>query len=201
MLQWQVVSRRAVEDLMRILTLTILFFAVVAFAGCASVQVSQDYDIHANMSPYGTWQWRDPVQVATGDIRIDNPLLDKRIHRAVDRHLVHRNIRPAQGAPDLHLSYHLAIEQKIQSDSHYSTVGVGGYYHPWYGGIGTETRIRQYDECRLTIDIYSADTGALVWRGVGVFRGRTHDSPEEAAEATGKIVDKILFQFPPGYHQ
>ena len=183
---------------MRISTVTVLFLAVVAFSGCATVQVSQDYDPHADMSRYGTWQWRDPVQAATGDIRIDNPLLDKRIRHAVEAHLASRNINPSQGHPDLYLSYDLTIEQKILSESNYSTVGVGSYYHPWYGGIGTETRIRQYDESRLTIDITSADTGALIWRGVGVFRMRTYETPEDAGEATQKLVNKILYQFPPG---
>lgn len=177
--------------------LILLLFAVLTVAGCAAVQVSQDYDTRADMSRLVTWQWRDPVQAATGDIRIDSPLLDKRIRRAVDNHLTRRTFSPAQGKPDFYLSYHLTIEQKIQSDTYYSTVGVGSYYHPWYGGTGTETRILVYDESRLTIDIYSADKGGLVWRGVGVFRRRTHKTPEDAAEATQKIVDKILFQFPP----
>ena len=195
------VSPDTMEDLVRALTLINLLFAVLTMAGCATVQVSQDYDPHADMSRYGTWQWRDPVQGSTGDIRIDNPLLDKRIRHAVDNHLANRNIDPAQGRPDLYLSYHLTIEQKIQSDSYYSTVGVGSFYHPWYGGIDTETRIRQYDEGHLTIDIHSADTGELMWRGVGVFRLKTHKTPEDAAEATQKIVDKILLQFPPGGQQ
>ena len=179
-------------------TTTVLFISVLAVAGCATVQVSQDYDPHADMLRYGTWQWQDPVQGATGDIRIDNPLLDKRIRHAVEAHLASRNINPSQGHPDLYLSYDLTIEQKILSESNYSTVGVGSYYHPWYGGIGTETRIRQYDESRLTIDITSADTGALIWRGVGVFRMRTYETPEDAGEATQKLVNKILYQFPPG---
>ncbi len=187
---------------MRNLRSCILFIlAVLVFTGCAIVQVSQDYDPQADIPRYGTWQWRDPVQGATGDIRIDNPLLDRRIRHAVENHLTGRNMVQAQVRPDLFLSYHLTIEQNIQSDSYYSTVGVGSFYHPWYGGIGTETRIRQYDQGRLTIDIHSADTGALIWRGVGVFRARTHDTPEAAAEATHSIVDKILFQFPPGARQ
>ena len=197
----RVVSACPAEDMMRFFRSTILFFVVLAISGCATVQVSQDYDPHADILRYGTWQWRDPVQGATGEIRIDNPLLDKRIRQAVGNHLTSRHISLAEGQPDLYLSYHLAIEQKIQSDSYYSTMGVGSYYHPWYGGIGTETRIRQYDESRLTIDIYSAVSGALMWRGVGVFWLRTHKTPEEAADATRKLVDKILFQFPPGDKQ
>ncbi|MEE4113150.1 MAG: DUF4136 domain-containing protein, partial [Desulfobacteraceae bacterium] len=182
----------AVERKMRSLRSCTLFVAVLAFIGCTLVQVSQDYDPHARLPRRGTWQWRDPVQGATGDIRIDNPLLDGRIRHAVESHLRGRNIAETHVRPDLFLSYHLTIQQKIQSDSYSSTAGVGGFYHPWYGGIGTETRIHQYDQGRLTIDIHSVDTGALVWRGVGVFRFRTHDTPAEAAAWTRKMVDEIL---------
>jgi hypothetical protein len=185
------------EDFMRPLTLNTLLVVVLAMGGCTTVQVSQDYDPHADMSRYGTWQWRDPVQATTGDTRVDNPLLDKRIRHAVENHLASRNLDHSSGKPDLYLTYHLTIEQKIQSDTYYSTMGVGSFYHPWYGGVGTETRIRQFDESRLTIDILSADTGDLLWRGVGTYRLRTYKTPEEAAAATQKTIDKILFQFPP----
>lgn len=182
---------------MKSLTHNILMLAVMAISGCASVQVSQDYDPHADLSRYGTWQWQDPIQASTGDIRLDNPLQDKRIRRAVENHLASRNINPAQGHPDLYLTYHLAIEQKIQSDTYYSTMGVGSYYYPWYGGVDIETRVRQYDESRLTIDIFAADTGGLLWRGVGTYRPRAYKTPQEATEAIRKTVDKILLQFPP----
>ena len=183
---------------MRPLTLKILLLVVLAVAGCTSVKVSQDYDPNAELSRYGTWQWRDTVQASTGDIRVDNPLLNKRIRRAVENHLAGRIISLAEKQTDLYLTYHLAIEQKIQSYAYSSTVGVGSYYHPWYGGIGTETHIRQYDESRLTIDIHAADTGDLLWRGVGTYRFKTHETPEVAAEDVQKTVDKILWQFPPG---
>ncbi len=182
---------------MRSFTQKILLVAVMTLAGCTTVQVSQDYDPQANLPRYGTWQWRDPVQASTGDIRADNPLLDKRIRHAIENHLAHRNISLVQGQPDLFLTYHLAIEQKIQSDTYYSTMGVGSYYHPWYGGMGSETRIHQYDESRLTIDIHAADTGDLLWRGVGTYRLKTYKTPQEAAAAAQKTVDKILLQFPP----
>ena len=171
----EVCLTRVAEDNMRFWRSFVLCLAVLASGGCATVQVSQDYDPRAIVSGTGTWQWRDPVQGATGDIRIDNPLLDRRVRHAVERHLTGRNLVRTAARPDLVLSYHLIIEQKIVSDSYYSTVGLGSFYDPWYGGIVTETRIRQYDQCRLTIDIHSADSGALTWRGVGVFRLTTHE--------------------------
>lgn len=183
---------------MRPITVTVLLLTVVLVAGCSGVQVSQDYDPRADLSHYGTWQWKDPVQPPTGDVRVDNPLLDRRIRQAVENHLAARSSSPGGGQPGLHLVYHLAVERKIQSDTYYSSVGVGSYYHPWYGGMGTETRIRQVDESRLTIDIHEADTGALLWRGVGVYLLKTYKTPEAASSAIQKIVDRILEQFPPG---
>lgn len=182
---------------MRLLTITMVLFAVMAVAGCSSVQVSQDYDPHADFSPYGTWQWKESVQVPTGDIRVDNPLLDRRIRRAVENHLRGRHVSPARERPDLYLAYHLAVERKLRSDSYYSSVGVGRYYDPWYGGFGADTRIYQYDECRLTIDIHAGETDELLWRGVGVYRLKTYKTPEAADLAIQKTVDRILLQFPP----
>jgi hypothetical protein len=182
---------------MRLFTLFIPLVLMFSLVGCSSVRVSQDYDPLADLSHYGTWQWRASVQPSTGDIRVDNPLLDRRIRAAVERHLAARNVQKTDDRPEIYLSYHLAIEPRIRSDTVHTTVGVGSYYHPWYGGIGTETHIRQYDEKRLTIDIHSVDSGDLVWRGVGIYRLRTYKTPQDAAVAVQSTVDKILVQFPP----
>lgn len=175
----------------------VLMVAVLAAIGCSTVQVSQDFDPQANLARADTWQWGDPDHQPTGDIRADNPLLNKRIRRAIENHLAGRPIRFAPGEADLQLTYQLTIEQKIIGDTTYSTVGFGGYGYPWYGGLGTETLIRQYDESRLTIDLQAADTGELLWRGVGTYRWATYDTPEMAADAMQEVVDKILEQFPP----
>lgn len=185
------------EDVMQVLATTALFMAVTALVGCSGITVSQDYDPHADLSRYGSWQWRQPVQPQTGDVRADNPLQNNRIRKAVKTHLLNRQFDQTSGRPDFYLSYHLAIEPRIRADTVHTTVGVGRYHYPWYGGIGTETRIRQYDQSRLTIDIYSAGSGDLVWRGVGVYRLRTYKTPQEAVAATQQTVDKILSQFPP----
>lgn len=172
--------------------------ALFILAGCSTVQVSEDYDPAALRMPHDTWQWRDAVQPAVGDVRIDNPLLDKRIRRAVENNLVARGLRRTPSHPDIYLAYHLAIDPKIEGDTVYSSVGAGRYAYPWWhGGFGTEARVRQYDECRLTIDILAAGSGALIWRGVGTYRLRHPSDPQTAAEEMQQTVDKILGQFPP----
>jgi hypothetical protein len=186
------------EDVMQVLATTALFMALAALVGCSGITVSQDYDPHADLSRYGSWQWRQPVQPETGDVRADNPLQDKRIRKAVQAHLLKRQFAQTTGRPDFYLTYHLAIEPRIRTDTIHTTVWAGRYHYPWYGGIGTETRIRQYDQSRLTIDIHSAESGDLMWRGVGVYLLRTYKTPQEAAAAAQQTVDKILSQFPPG---
>ena len=183
---------------MQLLATTALLMAVTTLVGCSGVTVSQDYDPQADLSRYGSWQWRQPVQPATGDVRADNPLQDKRIRKAVNAHLLNRQFEQASGRPDFYLTYHLAIEPRIRSDNFHTAVGAGRYHYPWYGGVGTETRIRQYDQSRLTIDIHSAESGDLVWRGVGVYLLRTYKTPVAADAAAQQTVDKILSQFPPG---
>jgi hypothetical protein len=175
----------------------VLLVAVFALAGCASVQVSQDYDPRAVAYRHGTWQWEESIQPATGDLRVDNPLLNNRIRRAIETHLAGRDIHQSQQQPDLHLTYRLSIQPKIQSYSSYSTMGVGYYHYPWYGGIDADTCIYQYDECQLTIDIKAADTKTLLWRGTGIYRLRTYKTPDAAAEDMQRTVDRIIAQFPP----
>jgi hypothetical protein len=179
------------------ITTRLTVLAAVVIAGCTTINVSQDYDTLADLSHYDTWQWRHPVQPPSGDIRIDNPLLDKRIRQAVENHLADRRMGRVDKQGAITVSYHLNIESRIYSDAYYPGYGVGRFYDFGYGGFGAETRIYQYDLNSLIIDIHLAYTDKLLWRGVGDYRLRTYKSPEAAAEAMQAIVDKILGQFPP----
>jgi len=178
---------------------TIFLSAVclLALAGCSSVQVSQDYDPAALISGTGTFAWRHRVQPATGDVRVDNPLLDRRIRTAIEKHLTARGFALDPKRPDMYLAYHLGIEPVIQGVPDDPFYGVRGYRYPWYGGFPRETRIYQYDDCRLTIDVLAAGSDRLVWRGTGVYRCRTYNDPHKAAADIQRTVDRIMAQFPP----
>ena len=166
-------------------------------SGCATVQVSQDYDPQGVATHHGTWYWEDASQPQSGDLRVDNPLLNSRIRRAIRIHLTTRGIPQKQAQPDLFISYRLVIQPKLRGYANDFTLGWGGFYSPWHWGVDTSTRIEQYDECQLTIDIKAAGTGALLWRGTGVYLYRTYGTPDSAFEAMQRTVDRILSQFPP----
>lgn len=175
----------------------LLAISTILLAGCSAVRVSQDYDPQATLSAVGTFAWQYAVQPETGDVRIDNPLLDRRIRTAVVRHLAVRGANQVESQPDYYLAYHFVIASRIESDPDYPVVGAGWPHFPWYHRYEREFRVHQFDECRLAIDLISGHLKTLVWRGTGIYRFKTFDDPQAAATDMQQTVDRILAQFPP----
>jgi hypothetical protein len=167
---------------------------VVAWTACASVRVSVDYDPNEDFSTYRTFTWFPRPRPATGDYRVDNPLLDQRVRAAVEQTLTARGYRKLEDrAPDFYVNYHLQIDEKIDV----RTVNRGyvdrwGYYVGW-----PETQVTQYDEGSLVIDIADARDKQLAWRGIGVGRVRSRPTPEETTRDVQEVVAQILAKFPP----
>lgn len=167
---------------------------LVAWLACASVRVSVDYAPDADFSTYRTFTWLPRPREASGDYRIDNPLLDARIRSAVERSLAARGYQQVlDRAPDFYVAYHLSIESKLDI----YTVDRG---YPTYWGYYVsmpETRVRQYDEGTLVIDIADARKKELTWRGVAIGRVRENPTPEQTTKAVDEAVSAILERFPP----
>jgi hypothetical protein len=164
--------------------------------GCSAVKVSQDYDPATDFSKYRTFAWYPGPQPKTGDIRVDNPLLDERIREAVTRELISKGFRRvADETPDFYVAYHLTIRTKLEADTVHTGIGYGRY--PYYGGVGYDTWVRQYDEGMLVIDIAAAEAEKLIWRGVGTRRVTETKNPQKSTQVVNQTVTEILAQFPP----
>ena len=163
---------------------------------CSPVMVSLDYDLSADFDKYRTFDWYPGPQPKTGDVRVDSPLLDGRIRTAVtDTMLAKGYQRVNDGRPDFFLAYHLTIRSKIEADTFNTGIGFGGY--PYWGGVGYETRIREYDEGMLIVDVIDVATDKLVWRGTGTRRVTETSDPEKTTRVVNQTVAEILAQFPP----
>ena len=181
----------------RLFLFTILIMAV---GGCSGVKVSQDYDPGKALPVVKTYQWETTSQAMTGDVRIDNPLLDARIRKAVDRVFSEKGFQKvADGLPDFKVGYQLSISQKIQSDDLRTGFGFGFGSYGRGGGVavGTGNTVTQYDQERLVIDLTDVKSGELLWRGNGTRRLSEHTDPEKAEKSVNELVEKILAQFPP----
>ncbi len=57
--------------------------------------------------------------------------------------------------------------------------------------------VKTYDRGILTIDILSAKTGDLIWRGSSSRRLYDGSTPEKSKQLVNEVVSTILEQFPP----
>ena len=179
----------------------VIFLTVLAiFIGCSGIEVSQDYDVAADFSNLKTFDWYLAEQKKTGDLRVDNPLLDSRIRKAVDRLLAQKGYqRISQGTPDFYVGYKYGIFTRIGSEPVSTGIGFGFGGSGSFGGIGIGTGgdVREYDEGMLVIDITDTKNGKLLWRGTGTRRVSRHSDPEKITKKVNENVEKILAQFPP----
>jgi len=179
----------------------IIFLTVLAlFTGCSGIEVSQDYDVAADFTNLKTFDWYLAEQKKTGDLRVDNPLLDSRIRKAVDRSLAKKGYqRLSKGTPDFYVEYKYAILTRIGSERVSTGIGFGFGGSRSFGsvGIGTGSDVREYDEGILVIDITDTINRKHLWRGTGTHRVSRHSDPEKITKEVNENVEKILAQFPP----
>ena len=184
------------QKLKNVIFLTVLTF----FIGCSGIKVSQDYDMAADFSNLKTFTWYLAKQKKTGDLRVDNPLLDSRIRKAVEKSLAQKGYQKIiKGTPDFYVSYKYGILTRIRSERVRTGIGFGFGGSGSFGGIGigTGSDVREYDEGMLVIDITDTKNQKLLWRGTGTRRVSRHSDPEKTTKEVNENVDKIFAQFPP----
>ncbi len=168
--------------------------------GCSSLQVSQDYDIETDFSGLNTFVWKSANQEKTGDIRVDNPLLDARIRAAVQRALTAKGFRKSPtGAADFTVSYVFQIHTKIRSDNVRTGVGFGFGGSGSFGSVGVSSggNVREFDEGMLVIDLTDPGGSRLLWRGTAIRPISPRSDPAQITADVDETVNKILAQFPP----
>ncbi len=170
---------------------------VALLCGCATVRVNQDFDASADFAAYRTYAWFPGPQAETGHYLLDNPLIHARIRAAVDRELAAKGYRKvADGSPDLFVGTHVSFDRKLDVYTVNNYYGYGRYRR--WGSVGwSETRVQEYEEGTLIVDIAAAQARKLVWRGWGTRRLRRDPTPEKTTETIDRAVAEILAGFPP----
>jgi hypothetical protein len=189
-------ERKSVREL----RLHIILAVSLLVLGCSGLEVSQDYDVKTDFSSLKSFAWKSEQQSRTGDIRVDNPLLDERVRTAAERTLMAKGfLKDTGGTPDFIISYAIQIRRRIESERVRTTIGLGSGGGGGFGGVGVSTGggVSEYDEGMLVIDVTDPGTGDLLWRGTGIRRLPRRSNPEQNAAHVDETVEKILAQFPP----
>jgi len=177
----------------------------LVLAACSTVKVSTDYDQSADFTTLKGFNWLpESAKVEKENAYLNNRIMDVRITKAIDKQLV------AQGfsfstAPDFYVNYSITSEKKtnIRTYDNYS-----GYGPSWGWGVGyghrgmslsahTETRIDEYQQGSLVIDVIDPTSLELIWRGIGSKRLPESTDAAEMDKLVADVVKSILSKFPP----
>lgn len=166
--------------------------AITAFAaGCAVMTVSSHIERNANFNDYLTYDWGPPDNLPVGDPRLDNnPFFRDYVQGAIEKKLAAKGYeRAVTGEPDLLVHYHASVNQKV--DVYHSDLREG------YCFQNCETRVVDFEEGTLVIDLVDRRTDKVIWRG---WAQDTMDGVIDNQDRLEKQVDagvtKMMLQLP-----
>ena len=155
-------------------------------------KTSYDFDKGANFGGFHTYALKEGTPAG-------NSLVDKRLVEAIQTQLAARGLKPDAANPDLFVVYHVAVDKK-QELTGYTTGygGYGGYGWRWGGGMSTtNVQVNEILVGTLIIDMASAASKELVWRGMGVKEIDPQAKPDKRDKNINNVVTKILKNYPP----
>lgn len=175
----------------------IFAFAFLAMSCAPSVSVKYDYDKETDFASLKTFDWLPVPTTAVGSVKAAverNSLLDKRVKTAVNEQLVAKGLTQNAGNPDVLVTYHVGVDDKINvTDWGYGYAGYGRYY-----GMGPSTvDVYQYKEGTLLIDIIDAKSKQLIWRGAGTGTVDPEAPAEKREQRLNNAIARIMANFPP----
>lgn len=187
----------------------LMFAALLALAGCASVKVDKVDSAH--LTAYRKYAWVKPDMKTSQLPSLSGSITEENIRTAVKTEFGKKGITEDDQNPDLLLMYHIYTSEKTENIPNapaYPYYGFGfgprayyfhgqlipiaysGYYNPWNTGYHQE----HYTDGTLIIDVIDAKNNELLWRGsmenpVNDAAGLSKQFSKEAKEILGKYPD------------
>lgn len=198
------------------LILGILLLLNLSACSNTRLDVDSSYDQALDFSSFKRYAWHTPNQHNEKTKQyLDNPLVEQRIHKNIDRQLQLKGLQrvePAQA--DILVNYSVVTQEKLDIDTYntYSGFAPGWEYGPFIGSEpyrfgaaaysypiseGTTTTVNHHLQGTLVIDILRPDTDTLLWRGTAEGKLPEGQSSEKRNRIVDEAVTKILARFPP----
>ena len=168
--------------LIKLLPLFLLLF----IASCTTIKVATDYDTNTDFNQYKTFAF-----YKKGVDKVEISDLDKRrILRAIESELTAKGMTKSQN-PDVIINIFAKSNKKINvyTDNNF-------FWRPWYYGPNFNTRISQYNQGTLFIDMIDNKKKELVWQGIGS-GALSMRSVAKKEERVKEFVAEIISKYPP----
>ena len=185
----------------------IAVFTVVIASCSSSYQAVVDFDKNTKVdtASYKTFAWltSGKIMAPAEDI---NPVMKVRVDEEIEQAFIakgYKLITNSENA-DFAISYTVGNRDKIKVSNYPATYNTSfgwgrGYYGGYHGGMfgttmTTETRVRQYTEGKLAIDVYDVKSHQPAWHGWAVKRVSSTDK-EAPSAAIKEVVHQVIAQF------
>jgi len=179
--------------------LIIMLALVGAMAGCVSNQQARvDFDRNSEIitADYKTFAWLNESKILAESVDA-NPVMKVRIDNAIEQAFIAKGYQLVNDAEqaDFTISYTMGSRDKVKVDSlplMYRTSFMWG--NRFYGGMGTDTRVRNITEGKLAIDVYDVKSHQPVWHGWAVKRIKSSEQ-DNPSKAIKMVIDQLVAQF------
>jgi hypothetical protein len=183
-----------------LMTRSLVIFSALLLTACASTP-----NTFANSAPdvdFSQYKTFGYFPTLSTDKAQYESLVSSFLKVAVAQQFDARGLTHDEENPQLRVNFYINTQEKIKSRSVPSAGGYYGYrdpfYDPWGGygmGVSYETRVEQYTEGTLNIDVVDAATKKLVWEGA--IAGRLSDKDIRNMEQTvDQAVAAVMKGFP-----
>jgi len=170
----------------------------VVLAACAAgPRVRTDADPAGDFSKYATYAFYEPLAMEQSGY---TTYLSDRIKTSVRREMDARGYRFDPDNPDLRVNFQGIIRERTdvynvpRTDMQYFYSYRARRYFAvpvWYD----ETRVNDYTEGTLTVDLVDAERNHLVWTGDAIGRV-TQKTPQERVQAADAAIAAIFIEYP-----
>lgn len=177
---------------------------VIVVASCASTyeaKVGFDRNTKIDTLNYKTFAWltSGKIMAPAEDI---NPVMKLRVDEEIEQAFIAKGYKLVSDAEsaDFAISYTVGNRDKIKVSNYPSTYSASfgwgrGYYSGLFGtNMRTETRMRQYIEGKLAIDVYDVKAHQPAWHGWATKR-ITSDDKEAPSSMIKGVVNQVVAQF------
>lgn len=152
----------------RLPLVAIAWLLAAALPAGAGSDIQIDFDRQFDFSAIHSYAWKDDPRRSLSE---DNPFLHERIVEIVDGRLYRAGIKKVEADPDAYIAYRVAIDSDMAIDAMEY-----GYFYPasWYWSPAAWSWAtpnmpdeRTYTKGTLLIEVWTAQTKQMVWRGSG----------------------------------
>lgn len=164
-----------------------------ALAQKPQIQWDPDYDFDA----VETFAWQSTPETSLENV---DPFMHSRVVTSIEYRLAAAGWTEVAINPDVYVTYHTQKNDRVrlQSNSYgygFGGYGMGGWGYYGYGAMGpitTTTRVIEYEEGTLIVDIWDRESDTLVFRGsvTRVFS----ESPQKAEKQLDKAIATMAKQ-------